>query len=69
VHRTLANDYEAVSRSINAGKPVVLNGASAFGRDLGALSAGVAGIAPPEARPRFGPLAKLFSRKQEKVHG
>jgi pilus assembly protein CpaE len=69
VHRTLANDYEAVSRSINAGKPVVLNGASAFGRDLGALSAGVAGIAPPDARPRFGPLAKLFGRKQEKIHG
>jgi pilus assembly protein CpaE len=44
---TLANDYEAVMRSINAGKPIVLNGASsAYSRDLRAMAADIAGIQP-----------------------
>ena len=40
---TLSNDYVAVSRSINAGKPVVLNGRSPYTRDLQALGADLVG--------------------------
>ncbi|HET9293194.1 MAG TPA: hypothetical protein VFO06_02805, partial [Gemmatimonadales bacterium] len=31
---TLGNDYEAVIRSINSGRPVILNGKSVFSRDV-----------------------------------
>ncbi len=44
VYRTLSNDYEAVSRSISTGKPIVLNGNSKFSRDMKALGAQVTGI-------------------------
>jgi len=30
----VGNDYEAVIRSINSGKPVILNGKSLYGRDV-----------------------------------
>jgi len=40
---TLSNDYVAVSRSINAGQPVVLNGRSPYTRDLQALGADLVG--------------------------
>src|SRR2546428_2498222 len=43
---TLSNDYAAVSRSINAGKPVVLNGKSRYTRDLQPLGADLAGLRP-----------------------
>jgi pilus assembly protein CpaE len=41
---TLSNDYEAVIRSINAGKPIVLNGNSRYTRDVKALGAQIAGL-------------------------
>ncbi|HEX8276633.1 MAG TPA: AAA family ATPase [Longimicrobiaceae bacterium] len=72
VYRTLANDYEAVSRSINTGRPVVLEGKSAFARDLMALGAEIAGLSSERngKHPRFGPLRKLFASKPEKAaHG
>jgi Flp pilus assembly CpaE family ATPase len=31
---TLGNDYEAVIRSINSGRPVILNGKSVYSRDV-----------------------------------
>ncbi len=34
VFATVGNDYEAVIRSINSGKPVILNGKSVYGRDV-----------------------------------
>ena len=34
----LSNDYEAVVRSVNAGKPIVLDGTSRYGRDLKAFA-------------------------------
>ena len=40
---TLSNDYVAVSRSVNAGTPVVLNGRSPYTRDLQALGADLVG--------------------------
>jgi len=44
VYRTLSNDYAAVSRAINAGKPVVLNGKSRYARDLQALGTELVGV-------------------------
>jgi pilus assembly protein CpaE len=64
VYRTLANDYEAVSRSINTGKPIVLDGNSKFSHDLKALGADVAGVRlKPGDRPtRFGALTRWLGR-------
>lgn len=44
VYRTLSNDYAAVSRAINAGKPVVLNGKSKYTRDIQALATDLVGV-------------------------
>ena len=44
MYRTLSNDYEAVSRSINSGKPIVLNGNSKYSQDMKGLGAQVTGI-------------------------
>ena len=44
VFHTLSNDYEAVSRSISTGKPIVLNGNSKFSQDMKGLGAQVTGI-------------------------
>ena len=44
VFATIANDYEAVMQSMNAGKSIVLNGKSAYTRDLKALGGRVAGL-------------------------
>jgi pilus assembly protein CpaE len=54
----ISNDYEAVMTSVNAGKPIVLNGGSPYTRDLGGLAATVTGVretAPPSA------LARIFT--------
>ena len=63
---TLANDYAAVSRSLNTGEPVVLGGKSAFGHDLMAVAGDISGFAPKrnghKARLDF---RKLFLRKAE----
>jgi pilus assembly protein CpaE len=46
---TLSNDYEAVMRSINAGKPIVLNGNSKYTKDVKALGAKLAGLGAAKA--------------------
>jgi pilus assembly protein CpaE len=45
VYSRLGNDYEAVTGSINAGKPIVLNGKSRYAADVKALVAQIAGPA------------------------
>jgi pilus assembly protein CpaE len=40
----ISNDYETVMSSVNSGRPVVLNGKSAYGKDVKALAAQLAGI-------------------------
>lgn len=67
VRWTLANDYAAVSRSLNTGEPVVLaGGRSAFGHDVMALGADISGFAPQRNghRSRLD-FRKLFLRKAE----
>jgi pilus assembly protein CpaE len=39
----VSNDYEAVTASVTAGKPIVLNGGSPYTRDLAGLAAQVTG--------------------------
>jgi pilus assembly protein CpaE len=48
----VSNDYEAVMGSLNAGRPIVLNGGSPYTRDLNALAHSVAGV-PEEKRSRL----------------
>lgn len=72
VYWTLANDYDAVSRSINSGQPVVQNEKSGFARDLKAMGANVGGLGVPSngRRKPLESLRKLFSRNQEALtHG
>jgi pilus assembly protein CpaE len=45
----ISNDFEAVMGSLNAGRPIVLNGGSPYTRDLNALARSVTG-APEEKR-------------------
>ncbi len=40
----VSNEYEAVMSSVNAGKPIVLNGGSPYTRDLAGLAAQVTGV-------------------------
>jgi pilus assembly protein CpaE len=70
VAHTLANDFAAVSESINTGKPVVLDGKSKFGQDIQLFGAAVAGLSP-STNGKGGPLAsikKMFGRKEKKEH-
>ena len=65
---TLSNDYEAVMRSINAGKPIVLNGNSKYTKDVKALAAKLAGLgggktARPSASRFVGQLVGKIVRK------
>ena len=64
VYRTLANDYEAVSRSINTGKPIVLDGNSKFSQDMKALGAEVTGLRVKSAdrTTPLGALGRLLTR-------
>jgi pilus assembly protein CpaE len=48
----ISNDYEAVMGSLNAGRPIVLNGGSPYTRDLDALARSVTGV-PEEKRSRL----------------
>jgi pilus assembly protein CpaE len=61
VYWTIANDYEAVMRSINSGKPIVTDAGSAYAHDVKALGAELAGLAQETARPTSGAIAR--SRK------
>ena len=58
---TLSNDYEAVVDSINTGKPIVLNGSSAYTRDIKALGAQIAGLRPGDASKQ-GVVGRLLGR-------
>jgi pilus assembly protein CpaE len=69
VYWTLSNDYEAVIRSINQGKPIVLNGSSKYTKDVKALGAKLAGLgvkdraARPSASRIMGQLVGRIVRK------
>ena len=63
VYWTLRNDYEAVVRSVNLGRPIVLDGSSRYGRDLKAFAAGIAGLEP--ARKNGRGLGGLFHRLRD----
>lgn len=67
VYRTLSNDYVAVSRAINSGKPVVLNGKSKYARDLQALGTELVGVqrAARAARNGRGLLDALWRRLRQ----
>ncbi|HEX6862953.1 MAG TPA: AAA family ATPase, partial [Thermoanaerobaculia bacterium] len=43
---TLGNDYESVIRSINSGRPVILNGKSVYSRDVKRMTQLILGQAP-----------------------
>jgi pilus assembly protein CpaE len=58
---TLSNDYEAVVDSINTGKPIVLNGTSAYTKDIKALGAQIAGLRPGDAS-KPGVVGRLLGR-------
>ena len=45
VNFTIANDYEAVVRSVNSNTPIVLNGESKYAQDVRTMSASIAGLA------------------------
>lgn len=69
---TLANDYEAVSRSINAGEPAVLSARGAFTHDLMAMGGEIGGLAPKRNGKKRGLFAfrRLFARNKEALaHG
>ena len=67
VYRTISNDYQAVSRAINSGKPVVLNGKSKCARDLQALGTELVGVhsAARAARSGRGLLDALWRRLRQ----
>jgi pilus assembly protein CpaE len=73
---TVSNDYEAVTGSVTAGKPIVLNGGSPYTRDLAGLAAQVTGVrqdvgsrssrlARALAAPFRGMKDKLVKRREE----
>src|SRR5918994_7372104 len=49
----ISNDYDAVTSSVTAGKPIVLNGGSPYTRDLAGLAAQLTGVRKDVGR-RFG---------------
>jgi pilus assembly protein CpaE len=59
---TISNDYGAVVDSINTGKPIVLNGTSAYTKDIKALGAQIAGLRPDGAGDRRGVVGRLMGR-------
>jgi pilus assembly protein CpaE len=63
VYWTMSNDYEAVVRSINSGKPLVLDNSSRYGKDLKAFAAAVAGLQGTTSNGTgFGRLLNRFRR-------
>jgi pilus assembly protein CpaE len=54
----IGNNYEAVMGSVNAGKPLVLNGGSPYTRDLEALASELTGV---RAKPQRSRLAQALS--------
>ena len=66
---TLSNDYEAVIRSINAGKPIVLNGNSRYTRDVKALGAQIAGLGAENGRAGRGRIGHFLVKSYPKKAG
>ena len=62
VYWTISNDYIAVVDSINTGKPIVINGTSAYSKDIKALGAQLAGLRPEGAKDGQGVVGRLFNR-------
>ena len=60
VQWTIANDYEAVVRSVNTGTPIVLNGESRYAQDVRSMSASIAGLAGGGQAPG-GRLLRAFT--------
>lgn len=60
VQWTIANDYEAVVRSVNTGTPIVLNGESRYAQDVRSMSAAIAGLAGGGEAPG-GRLLRAFT--------
>ncbi|HUP90330.1 MAG TPA: AAA family ATPase [Longimicrobiales bacterium] len=58
VYWTIANDYTAVMRSINTGRPIVLDGNSDYSRDVRAFAASVVGFAPEPEVTATTPLSR-----------
>jgi pilus assembly protein CpaE len=64
----LSNDYEAVMGSVNAGRPIVLNGGSPYTRDLRALAAEITGVRETVPRSRLAQaLAAPFRRMAGRI--
>jgi pilus assembly protein CpaE len=59
VYWKISNDYEAVMGSVNSGKPIVLNGGSAYTRDVKALAAALTGVAS-DTKVGKGRIARLL---------
>jgi pilus assembly protein CpaE len=62
---TLSNDYDAVLRSVNDGKPIVLNGTSQCTKDLKAFAAAVAGVR--DKRGAGLGLGRMFDRLRSRL--
>lgn len=67
VYATLSNDYEAVMRSLNTGKPVVLNGNSPYSQDLTKLGTRITGV--QKQRTPSGAFQRLTSGLARVVPG
>jgi len=70
----VSNDYDAVTSSVTAGKPIVLNGGSPYTRDLAGLAAELTGVrvggSPNRLHralraPFAGIMAKVTKRREE----
>ncbi len=66
---TLSNDYESVIRSINAGKPIVLNGNSRYTRDVKALGAQIAGLGADGGKHRGNFVGQFLGKIRPKKAG
>jgi pilus assembly protein CpaE len=69
VYQTLANDFEAVIDSINRGRPLVLNGKSAYSQDIKALVAQITGLRPQDDREGRGVMGRVMGRFRAKPEG
>jgi Flp pilus assembly CpaE family ATPase len=67
VHWTLSNDYHALIRAANEGRPIALNGSSPYTRDIGRIVAEIEGekAAAAPVPARSGALLRLFGRRRQ----
>ena len=64
VFATIGNDYEAVMTSVNAGKPIALDGGTVFTRDLRTLGTRLAGLTTDAPRSGLSSrLGRLLGKK------